>query len=99
MDLAHASFDALAGVYVIWHGGQNPRWVRVGKGMIRDRLTAHRADSAVLAYGKFGTLFVSWAEVPTACRDGVESFLAESLKPLVGDRFPDCDPIPVNLPK
>jgi hypothetical protein len=31
-----------AGVYIIWHGGEKPGTVRVGKGDICERLTAHR---------------------------------------------------------
>ena len=47
VDLTHSHFDGMEGVYVIWHGGQSPWTVRVGQGVIRDRLQAHRNDSAV----------------------------------------------------
>jgi hypothetical protein len=86
------------GVYVIWHGGQTPWTVRVGQGDIKDRLTAHRGDQAVLAYRSKGDLFVTWVAVPPASLDGVERYLANQLRPLVGDRHPDVTPIPVNLP-
>lgn len=47
-------------------------------------------------------MFVAWIEVRDEKeRAGIEKFLGETLKPLVpGDdaRFPDVDPIPVNLP-
>jgi hypothetical protein len=82
---------------VIWHGGQSPRWVRIGQGNIAERLTAHRSDPKILLY-RSQTLFVSWAVVDPSKVDRVEAFLAKQCNPLVGDRFPDRIPIPVNLP-
>jgi len=102
---AWCSFDALEldkvpgdGVYVIWHGGENPRWVRVGMGMIRDRIEKHRKDPNITKYRQFGGLFVTWAIVPAHLQAGIENYLADQLKPLVGERFPNVQPIPVNLP-
>lgn len=86
------------GVYTIWHGGQNPRIVYVGQGDIHDRLTAHRNDSAITTYNQSGLLMVTWAAVPAGQMDGVERFLADRLKPLVGVHHPKVDPISVNLP-
>jgi hypothetical protein len=97
VSLSHTHFDGLDGVYVIWHGGQNPRTVRVGQGVIRDRLTAHREDREIQAYAGQG-LFVTWARVNAGSRDGVEAYLANQLNPLVGERFPDVTPVQVNLP-
>lgn len=87
-----------SGVYIIWHGGQKPRVVRVGQGDIADRLTAHREDNAILAYREHGELFVTWAAVSARLVDGVERYLANSWSPLVGDRFPYAAPVPVNSP-
>jgi len=86
------------GVYVIWHEGNPGRVVRVGQGDIKDRLTKHRADKQILAYKSRGTLRVTWASVSSFYRDGVERYLAETWKPLVGEAFPDCDSIAVNSP-
>lgn len=97
VDLTHAHFDGMEGVYVIWHGGPTPKVVRVGQGVIRDRLTAHRQDEEIQAYAGLN-LYTTWASVDTRNRDGVEVFLATTLKPLVGDRFPDAAPVQVNLP-
>jgi hypothetical protein len=87
-----------AGVYVIWHVGHPGRVVKVGQGFIYDRLTAHRNDASITAYSRFGQLCVTWAIVPAVQRDGVERYLGDYYKPLVGDRFPDAAPIAVNLP-
>ena len=88
-----------AGVYVIWHGGQTPRYVRIGQGNIKERLSAHRNDKQIMAYRSHGDLFVTWAAVPAHQHDGVEAFLAQACSPIVGDKFPDRQPISVNLPK
>lgn len=85
------------GVYVIWHGGENSKWVRVGQGKIGERLAAHRADPQILVYRQF-TLYVSWAPAAPDAADGIEAFLARQCNPLIGDRFPDVTPIPVNVP-
>lgn len=97
VNLNHAHFDDLEGVYIIWHGGKNAATVRVGQGFIRDRLDAHRQDQDVLAYQQH-TLFVTWARVATNQQDGIERYLAEILNPKVGSRFPEVTPIEVNLP-
>jgi hypothetical protein len=87
------------GVYVIWHTGSPGRVVRVGQGDIAQRLGAHRDDPAVTRYRTNGSLLVTWAEVPKkADRDGIERYLANHYRPLVGDAWPDVTPIPVNLP-
>ena len=85
------------GVYVIWRHGNPPHAVTVGQGTIKDRLTAHRSDLAILAYSRFG-LSVTWAAVSKSQADGVERFLADHYRPLVGARYPAAAPIAVNLP-
>ena len=86
------------GVYIIWHEGNPGRVVRVGQGIIKDRLSAHRNDSGITLYSVHGTLRVTWASVPLNQRDGVERYLAETWHPLVGAAFPDALPIAVNSP-
>ena len=97
LDLNSSHFNHMIGVYVICYGGNNPRAVRVGQGLIRHRLQAHRLDSQVQAYNHF-SLYAAWARVPEDSLNGVEAFLAQQLNPLVGQRFPDVPIIPVNLP-
>ncbi len=87
-----------SGVYVIWYAGNPGQVVRVGQGDIANRLSAHRNDKAVLAYKTNGLLLVTWATVSASQVDGAERFLADHYKPLIGDRYPDADPIVVNLP-
>ncbi len=86
------------GVYIIWHDGRPSRVVRVGQGDIAARLKEHRDDPKILTYNKQGTLRVTWATVSAAQRDGVERYLADRWAPLIGDVFPDAEPLAVNAP-
>lgn len=97
VNLNHDHFDGMEGVYIVWHGGDNPATVRVGQGVIRDRIREHRDDDEVLQYSHL-TLYVTWASVSAGNRDGVERYLAENLNPKVGHRFPQVRPIRVNFP-
>jgi hypothetical protein len=93
------SMGEVCGVYMIWHEGHPGRVVRLGQGCpIKERLSAHRNDLAILWYARIGKLRVTWAYVPSAQRDGVEKYLANTWPPLIGDAFPDVEPIPVNSP-
>lgn len=100
------------GVYVIWHeagidtdGFQVERKaVRVGQsdtGSIADRLQAHCSDDEVLSYEDL-ELKVTCAKVSDReDLNGIEKFLGDFYDPLVpcsGARFPDVEPIPVNVP-
>jgi hypothetical protein len=106
---AHGAWHALhsdsitgvwaSGVYMIWKSAAPGAVVRVGQGIIRQRLSAHRADPFIVRHTpQGGRLLVSWAAVPFQYRDGVERYLAELYTPLEGDRFPDVPPIRVNTP-
>lgn len=98
VDLDHETFGT-GGVYVIWHDGTAARTVRVGQAAaIRERLAVHRYDPEIQAYQRQGTLLVTWAQVSPTQRNGIERYLSEQLQPLVGERYPDAAPIPVNLP-
>ena len=77
VNLPHAHFDGLEGIYIIWHGEPNPAVVYVGQGIIRDRLAQHRMDSRILAFQGQG-LYVTWARVDSTYRDGIERFLADT---------------------
>ena len=97
LNLDHAHFTNLSGVYVIWHGGPNPHTVYVGKGNIAQRIRSHRNSDDILKFSHFG-LFVIWAQVPLSSQEGVERYLADSLQPKVGENHPRVPPIQVNFP-
>lgn len=87
------------GVYAIWRVGNYtvpPRYVRIGQGQIADRVQAHMRDATITQHRP---LRFTFAAVNALQVDGVERYLAETMIPLVGHRFPDVLPIPVNLPR
>ncbi len=85
-----------SGVYIIWKPGNPSQVIRVGQGIVADRLYAHKSDPSITVYGY--DLLVTWAPVAAYYRDAVERYLAEQLRPAVGARFPDALPIAVNIP-
>jgi hypothetical protein len=98
VNLAHNNLDNIEGVYIIWYGTPPAAAViRIGQGIIRDRIGDHRNDPEIKKYSRLG-MFVTWAVVPAGQRNGVENYLSDQLKPVVGERFPNATPIPVNLP-
>lgn len=97
VNLDHAHFERMEGVYVIWHAGQHPATVYVGQGHIAARLRNHRTDNRILLYSHYG-LFVTWAQVTQSYRSRVERFLIDRLRPLVNENRPLVEPLPVNIP-
>jgi hypothetical protein len=97
VNLSHAHFDNMYGVYVIWHGGPKAATVYVGQGNIRERLTQHRTNPSIKEFDSLG-LYVTWAAVARPSCDGVEVYLAQQLKPKVGSSYPEAAPIPVPIP-
>ncbi len=64
---------------------------------IANRLAEHRTDSRINAYRSKG-LLVTWAPTNALMREGIERYLADRYKPLVGDAHPNVAPIPIDLP-
>ena len=86
------------GVYIIWSGGHSPYVVYIGQGDVAKRLHSHRRDEVILRHDQHGPLFVTWASVPVAERDGVENYLAQRYDPHEGRSHPEAGPISVNSP-
>lgn len=98
LDLDHPHFNNIEGVYIIWHGGNNPAVVYVGQGIIKDRISDHRENNQEILSYRNKDLYVTWAATDEYQRDGIERYLANTLKPLVGDEWPKKNPITVNIP-
>lgn len=92
LNLSHEHFNDLSGVYIIW---SNKTTVRVGSGIIKDRISAHRNDPAI---NNYPNLKVIWAKVNRNQMQGVEKYLSDKLNPVIGERFPNVTPIEVNWP-
>lgn len=74
------------GVYIIWHGGSDPKIVRIGTGDIVKKLIAHRDNPQITRYTRNGPLMVTWALQPDPRRQaGIASYLTEQFCPLVRD--------------
>lgn len=97
----------IVGVYIIWTGVDNRTILKVGSGVIKDRLRVHLNDPKVQAYKHKG-LYATWAYIAPSFKPdgtiddrerGVERFLGWLLNPVLAERFPaNVDPIMVNLP-
>ena len=97
VDVSHAHFRNMNGVYMIWHGGSEARVVYVGSGDIGQRILEHRNDTRIQAFASLG-LFVTWARVEASLQKGVEVYLASHWEPKVGERHPDVAHVAVNFP-
>ena len=98
VDLTNPYFDNLGGVYIIFYLGSGKRKgkvVRVGQGVIMDRIAAHREEWQIKAHRQ-RDLLITWAPVPYLQRDGVERYLASKWHPLVDARVPNVTSILVN---
>jgi hypothetical protein len=107
LDLDDEQFDRLVGVYCIFSTSTRfvpnasppilpkDRTIFVGSGSIRKCLKAHRVERAIKRHGPQS---VTWVHVPKAQQAGVVAFLMDELHPLEGERSPEVERIPVNLP-
>ncbi|MEK7390252.1 MAG: type IV pilus twitching motility protein PilT [Elusimicrobiota bacterium] len=97
VDLDHAHFNELEGVYIVWHGGAKTEPLRVGAGLIRSKIEACRKDPAIRLFND-RELYATWACVDPGIRDSVVHFLCKKLAPKAQDEVPDALPIAINLP-
>ena len=97
----------IVGVYIIWAGIDNRTILKVGSGIIKQRLGEHLKDPKVQAYISKG-LYATWAYIAPSFKPdgtidgrarGVERVVGGLLNPVLAERFPaNVDPIVVNLP-
>lgn len=97
VQLSHEHFDALEGVYIVWHGGVRPAVLHVGHGALRETLDQCREDPELQAYSEL-ELYVTWAAVVPRYQAGVHAWLAEYYRPKLDRVAPSADPIAVDLP-
>jgi hypothetical protein len=97
INLDNNHFNEMRGVYIIWCEGKKPAVLRVGQGNIREHLLWHKNDYVLAAFRQYG-LYATWTKVQELECSGVERYLGETLKPVIGSRLPEAVPIKVNLP-
>ena len=93
----------ISGVYIIWAGTEDRTVLKVGSGIIKDKLAADLRDPEVQAY-KPARLYVTWASTlsvigPEEIQKGIEKFLGVVFKPKLSENLPDVDVIMANLPR
>ncbi|CCQ74938.1 hypothetical protein [Magnetospira sp. QH-2] len=91
----------MSGVYVIWHGGVQPEWLRAGRSEnLGIPLADARLDSQIREYEPRGGIWVTWSAVRKEFQAGVVSYLIRTMNPLLPDPRADAsaEPIPVRLP-
>jgi hypothetical protein len=93
----------ISGVYVLWTGIDNRTVLKVGSGIIKDKLAAHLRNPEIQAY-KPTRLYATWASTVSVNGLGdvqkrIEKLLGIVFKPKLVERLPDVDPIFANLPR
>ena len=88
------------GVFVIWKPGVariTPSvTIMVGHGDVASALLRARHDLGVSKHGPH--LMVTWAAVDVLYVAGVEAYLVQQLRPLLGTKLPLASVYPVNIP-
>ena len=93
----------ISGVYIIWTGIEDRTVIKVGSGIIKDKLAADLRDPEIQAH-KPARLYVTWASTlsvigPEEIQKGIEKFLGVVFKPKLAENLPDVDLVMVNLPR
>lgn len=83
-----------AGILLIW-SAPGEHVVYIARGGIAKNLRWARQFAPFL---RDPGLRVTWANVPEDSRDGIVSYLVETLRPVYRDRSTGAEPISVNLP-
>lgn len=97
LDLTHEYLQGAEGVFVIWTGIKDRKVLRVGSGSITKQLLSIRRDLAIQAFQHLG-VFVTWTELSSLKRSGVELFLINELKPTIVIDTPKGIAIKMQLP-
>ncbi len=93
----------ISGVYIIWTGIEDRTILKVGSGIIKDKLAVDLRDPEIQAY-RPTRLYVTWASTvsvigPEKTQKGIEKFLEVVFKPKLMEDLPDIDLVMVNLPR
>jgi hypothetical protein len=98
VNVNHEFIKDCEGVYIIWSGKDEERVVlKVGSGNIKQGIVQSRSNLAIKAFEHLG-VYVTWAEVSSIRRTGVELYLLDQLEPRIIEDVPKAIPAKVNLP-
>lgn len=90
---------AAGGVYLVGFGRRRMTALVAGHSEdIGHDLALLALDRQITAFRRYGGVYASFITAPAAYRSGIERFLIERLHPVLADRMPLCDLVPVELP-
>jgi hypothetical protein len=71
--------------------------IRIGHGVVGDRLKTHREDQNIVEYSQYGALKTTWAifDADDKAIAGVDAYLHDYYRPIFDKRPQNVDPIPV----
>jgi hypothetical protein len=91
-DVDMAATAGRAGLYLLWHLGVRPRWLRAGYALDLGGAAALLAKSPeVVALAAHGRLFFSWFFCAPECAPGHVTFLNQRLEPALRQLALACD--------
>lgn len=97
LDLNHQYLEDINGIFIVWTGVDTISVLQVGSGNIQKELIKIKNDIAMKAFSHLG-LYVSWAEVSSIKRSGMELYMIRELNPKMQRTEPNAIPLKVNLP-
>ena len=81
-----------AGLYLLWHLGVRPQWLRAGFSNDLGAAVAQLAgDAELAAFGAHDGPFLAWSFCPPAPAPGLVKDLINRLHPVLQDRAFSCD--------
>ncbi len=97
IDFSDSLYNRLHGVFIIWHGGSNPRVLYIGQGHIAKELEKLKSKREIKKFELLG-LFVTWAKFKPEHMNGIHRFLNDKLRPTLSMCKIEDHQIYVNLP-
>ena len=97
LDFSEPSYNRLRGIFIIWHGGSEPRVIYIGQGNIAKVLEKLRLRREIENFESLG-LYVTWAKFKPEQMNGVHRFLNDKLRPMLSMSKIEEHQIYVNLP-
>ena len=97
INFSNPLYKRLHGVFIVWHGGSNPRVLFIGHGKIAKELEKVSFKREIKEFVQLG-LYVTWAQFKPEHMKGVHRFLNDKLRPMLSMCKIEDHQIYVNLP-
>lgn len=84
MDPVVEGLSRTAGIFVVWHGGTQPRWVYIAASDdLAEDIENASDDDRILEYLQHGGLYVTWSPVRPEYQPGVLRYLNDVMQPVI----------------